>query len=345
MLKPPFSPLFDQVEERLEEGDVVILATGDPLFYGIAEMVVKRFGHSMVRVVPNISYVQLAFARMGVSWQNAGFFSVHGRGLRGLLRAFTLAERYLFLFTDPENDPARIASHLLDRQVEDVRVWVFSDLEGPGEKVAYFSPGEAACLHFAQPNCVVLEKTRQVRPHPFIPDSNFMTVRGLLTKAPLRAMVLSLLSTDPGQVAWDVGAGSGAVSISLSPLVETVYAVERHEGHLGLLMQNRNTHGAWNVLPVKGEAPGVLKELPNPRSVFVGAGGELLLDILRTCWDRLEPKGVLVATVVTLKGRKSLLEWGKGEVFSLQLSRGELEASPGMMEPARPIWILRAYKP
>ena len=344
LLKPPFEPLFSKLEERLEEGDVVVLATGDPLFYGIAQMVVNRFGKERVEVIPNLSYMQLAFARMGVAWQEAGFFSLHGRGFKGFLRALTLAKRHLFLFTDPENSPGRLGRHLVDCQVSGVRLWVFSRLGMPDEEVISLSPSEAADREFAEPNCVVLEKEREVAPRVFLPDSEFRTAPGLLTKSHVRSIVLSLLEPEESKTFWDIGAGSGAVAISLSPLVETVYAVEKDPEHLSILRENRVRHGAWNMLPVAGRAPRALYQLPAPHGVFVGAGGELLDSILETCWKRLLPGGVMVATVVTLSGMRRLLEWGRGEVLSITLSKGMIERRPDFLEPSKPIWIFKVKK-
>jgi len=104
----------------------------------------------------------------------------------------------------------------------------------------------------------MLEKVEPGKPCHFPPDSPFRTAPGLLTKGPLRAMVPSLVSPSPSSVVWDVGSGSGAVAISLSPLVDRVYAVENEPKHLEILRANRRVHGAWNVIPVAGEAPGVL---------------------------------------------------------------------------------------
>ncbi len=344
LLKPPFESLFLSVEERLEEGDVVVLATGDPLFYGIAQRVVDHFGKDRVEVIPNLSYMQLAFARMGAAWQEAGFFSLHGRGFKGLLRALTLTKRHLFLFTDSENSPGRLARYLVDCQVRGVKLWVFSRLGMDDEEVVSLSPSEAADCAFAEPNCVVAEKEREVAPRVFLPDSEFRTAPGLLTKSQVRSMVLSLLEPDESKTFWDIGAGSGAVSISLSPLVETVYAVEKDPEHLSILRDNQARHGAWNLIPVAGRAPRALYQLPDPHGIFVGTGGELLEEILETCWHRLLPGGVMVATVVTLSGMRRLLEWGRGEVLSIALSRGMLEKRPDFLEPSKPVWVLMAKK-
>ena len=345
LLKPPFGPLFRKVEEHLGQGNVVFLATGDPLFYGVAQMVVKRFGPSRVEVVPNVSCMQLAFARMGVSWQEARHFSLHGRGWRGLLRALTLTPRYLFLFTDPSRTPQAIARYLLGAEVEGVKMWVFTSLGTHQEEVEVLTLEEGASRAFKEPNSVVLEKELGGVPHPFLPDEEFLSARGLLTKASVRSVVLSLLEPRPHYIIWDVGSGSGAVAISLSPLVDAIYAVEKKAEHLEILRRNRVNQGAWNVVVVEGEAPDVLEGLPSPQGVFVGAGGRRLGELLDFCWERLEPGGVLVATVVTLSGQRELLNWGRGELLSLSLSRGDLESSPGFLEPAKPIWVLKCVKP
>jgi precorrin-6Y C5,15-methyltransferase (decarboxylating) len=323
---------------------VVILATGDPLFYGIGPMVVERFGRERVEIMPNLSYLQLAFSRMGEPWQDARFFSLHGRGMEGLLRALTLAPRFLFLFTDPDNNPAKIARFLLDAQVEGVSMWVFVRLGRVDEEVLRLSLKDAASGSFSTPNCVVLEKERETVPKPFIPDSQFKTDPGLLTKWPVRSMVLSLLNPKDNEIIWDVGAGSGAVSISLAPFVRTVYAIEQDQNHLSILKENRAIHGAWNVVPVAGKAPEVLETLPSPNEIFVGAGGERLCEILEACWNRLIPGGMLIATVVTLRGRRELLNWGRGEIWTVDLARGSISESPGFFESSRPVWVLASRK-
>ncbi|MFZ5453057.1 MAG: precorrin-6y C5,15-methyltransferase (decarboxylating) subunit CbiE [Thermodesulfobacteriota bacterium] len=238
---------------------VVVLASGDPLYYGVGPLVVKVLGPEGVIVHPNITAVQAACARLQISWQAAQIVSLHGRGWEPLEAALEQAEK-LIVYTDPEHHPGAIANLLLARGQYSARLCVLEDLGQEKERLTWLSPEEARDREFSPLNMVVILSSRvaikevfnvganlvfapeagrtQGSPlrktgaldassppigagplHLGLPEEAFEHQQGLITKAEVRAVVLAKLELHPGLVLWDVGAGCGSVGLEASLLI------------------------------------------------------------------------------------------------------------------------------
>lgn len=287
---------------RQETRRIAVLASGDPCLYGIGPLLAARLGRERVRILPNVSSVQLAFARLGLAWQDAAVLSAHGRPLDAILPA-ALTARMAAILTDDRNSPAAIARALLEAGDEDARADVFERLGGADERHAAGRLREIAQQAYASPNVLVVRREGALRPWPLgLPEEAFVHRGGMITKAEVRAVAVSKLRLREDDTVWDIGAGCGSVAIEAAALLRRgrVYAVERDADAIELLATNRRRFAAGNVVAVRGEAPAALAALPDPDAVFVGGSGGHLEAIARAATERLPPHGRLVANVAVL---------------------------------------------
>ncbi len=328
-----------------------LLASGDPGFFGIAALVLRRVPRDQVRIRPAVSSMQLAFARAGETWSDARFASLHGRPIENL--AAVLGAPRVGLFTDPGNHPGRIARFLLDAGWGSYEMVVAEDLGLPGERLRRGPPDAFVAWEGSDLNVVLLlRQGPDPRPlGPGLPDEGFSHDRGLITKWEVRAVALGLLGLPRGGVLWDVGAGSGSVSVEaclLSPGLRA-YAVERTPEGIAHIRENRRRFAAAGVVPVGGEAPGALDGLPDPDAVYVGGSGGRLARILDACWGRLRPGGSLVAAAALLETLSGLLAWARErglepEVTQVAAARSRAVAGRTRLAPENPVFLVKVRK-
>lgn len=295
--------LAPETAERVEMGPVdaalgtlagrrgVVLASGDPGFFGIVRLLRER-GLSPA-VFPAASSVARAFARLGRPWDDVAVVSAHGRALGPAVNVCR-ARPATAVLTAPGAGPAEIGAALAGWERTLV---VAEDLDGPHERVTTVSPAQAAARSWRDPNVVLCLRDPDavpragwlagdlrpvaaaagpvVRPSPegwALPENAFDHRDGMITKSEVRALALAKLAPAPGALVWDVGAGSGAVAVECARLGAAVVAVERRADDVGRIRANAAAHGV-DVRVVAGEAPDALTGLPRPDAVFVGGGG------------------------------------------------------------------------
>ena len=347
------SNLTELVERlRDERRPAVVLASGDPTLYGIAPFLVQQLGHARVRILPNLGSVQLAFTRLGEGWQDAAVLSAHGRPLQSILPAALLARKAAIL-TDERNTPAAIARVLLDAGDVEARVDVFENLDGPDERHLAGTLEQVAAQSFAPLNLVVLRREGAPPPWPLgLPEDAYVHARGLITKSEVRVVSLARLRLHERAVLWDVGAGSGSVSIEASALLRggRVYAVERNPEQCAYLQENVRRFAAGNVCLVQGEAPTALEGLPDPDAIFLGGSGGQLPSILNTARDRLRPGGRLVANLATLEHLAELLSRARSFGWAVEVTQLSISHSSGVGELTRlaaqnPVFVVTLENP
>ncbi|HYQ90699.1 MAG TPA: precorrin-6y C5,15-methyltransferase (decarboxylating) subunit CbiE [Candidatus Competibacteraceae bacterium] len=355
----PLQKLWPLLQERAGKR-IVLLASGDPLFYGIGVTLAQRLGTESIRFHPNVSSMQAAFARIGKPWQQARMLSLHGRPLASL-KAVLQANRLYALLTDRDSHPNAIAALLQEVGFGKSVLWVAEDLGMPEERVRRFQAMELTTesVDFSALNVVILE-TRGwgglLPEFPGIPDEMFITDddqpgKGMLSKREVRLTILSLLSPRAGEVGWDVGAGCGGVSVEWARwnLHGTVYAVECHQERLRCLMANRERFGVLNNLHIiAGKAPEALAELPDPDVVFIGGSKGKLDDLLEAGWRRLSPGGRLVASAVTEDSKMDLYRFADDRPAGwteISVARGDRLAGQRVLRPYLPVLLLRLEKP
>ncbi|MCW2673009.1 MAG: precorrin-6y C5,15-methyltransferase (decarboxylating), CbiE subunit [Frankiales bacterium] len=282
-----------QLDALLDQHPVVVLlASGDPMHFGIGATLAR---HRDVTVIPAVSSISLACARLGWAVQEVRVVSLVGR--RPSLGVLRDRERLLVLSSDATT-PSLVTDLLAAQGFSDSELTVLSNLGGPDERVG--EPFDAL-------NVVGVECRGAGLPTvPGLPDDAFEH-DGQITKREVRAVVLSLLAPQPGQLLWDVGAGTGSVAIEWSRAGGTAVAVERDTDKLMRIMRNAAALGV--LLDTRGgDAPDALTTLLRPDAVFVG-GGATTPGLLDACWDALQPGGRLVVNAVTTKSEAAVLAW------------------------------------
>jgi precorrin-6Y C5,15-methyltransferase (decarboxylating) len=348
--------LVDRLRERGPDERCVVLATGDPFCFGIATYLRAELARDELIVEPAVSSLQLAFARVGRSWESAVLASVHGRPLGPTLLPI-LGAPLIGLLTSDGQGPAAVADYFNDRGLgDDYAVWVCEDLGSAAERVTRHEPLSALSGRaFSKLNIIILERLRAVpRPFPWsVPlDEHFAQPDSgpiLLTHADIRALALSRFDDLPDGPIWDIGAGLGGIAIGLAGRFRgtEIIAVERSANRLDYLRANRRRFEAWNLRIVPGEAPEALDGEEPPAGVFLGGSGGRLAGILDRVAERLRPRGVLVADFIGLEnlsqtlGRLRALGWA-AEVSQVQIGESRDLAGLTTFAPLRPVWIVRA---
>lgn len=347
---------------------VVVLATGDPLCYGIAPFLASRLCVQAIEVLPNVSTLQLACARLQLPWQDMRLASVHAKdagewvvgsapshGLYALMQDIRHYER-LAILTSPHNTPERIARMLvLEGLAEDFEMAVAQRLCLSDERVVQGLPVRVlAQARFADPNVVLLWR-RTPRPWPLLlgaADGQFaqrQPEKGLITKCEVRAVSLARLQLRENSVVWDIGAGSGAVGLEAARLCRRghVYAIEKNADDIANVQHNRAAWGVSNVTVVHGKAPQGLEDWADPDAVFIGGSGGELTELIALVLRRLRPQGGLVMNFVTLENLSVALTCLKAlgatwDVVQLQAARSQPILQMHRMAAENPVWIVCA---
>jgi len=350
------SGLGDYLAERMTSRSIVVLTSGDPLFYGIGAFLVLRLGADKVRILPNVSAVAAAFARLGEPWQTVRVVSLHGRQRTGELLRHLATGDTVAVYTDPNHDPVWLAALLLENGFSDAGMTVFERMGMTGEKISTLTPVQARSRDFDGLNLVVLkpDPIRKTEPalFPGMPDERFVHENGLITKAEIRAVSLSRLRLFDRAVLWDLGAGSGSISIEAALFITRgeIYAVEKNARRIRQIRENRSRFGIGNLEIVHAELPGGAEELPDPDRVFIGGGGKDLDRIIRMAARRLKPDGIIVINTVLIdnltEASRALAELGfDTDTVQIQVNRAKPMPFSQRLESANPVWIIAGRRP
>jgi len=355
---------------QAEQRRVVVLATGDPLCHGIAAFLAARLCIEAIEVIPNVSTLQLACARLGLPWQEMKFASVHAKdagdwlpgsppahGLYALLRDIRQHDR-LAVLTSPDNTPDRIARMLVAESLaDDFEMAVAERLCQPEERVVSgMRITAAAQMRFADPNVVLLWRTRLRAPQVLfgLPDASFEQrhpEKGLITKNEVRAVSLARMQLRADSVVWDIGAGSGSVGLEAARLCWRghVYAIEKNADDSAIVARNRQAMGISNHSLVHGKAPEGLAAWADPDAVFIGGSGGELAELIALVLRRLRPGGWLVMNFVTIENLAGAVEALKTQgaawdVLQLQASRSKPILHMHRLAAENPVWLVCAQR-
>lgn len=350
--------LADHAHQR-----IVVLAHGDPLFYGMARYLCDRLGKERFEVVPHVSSMQLAFARVKESWDEAYLTNLANQSLDRAVERIRTAEK-VGIFTTDDTPPAAVARTLLDRHIDYFDAYVCENLGSPDERVFYGSLADVAQQEFSPLNVMILVRQPNVpdRPAPMAgrrlfgnPDEMFLQSlpkRGLLTPAEVRSVALAELDLGPGSIVWDVGAGSGSVAIEASQLARDgrVFAIEVDPEDHQLISHNALRFGVTNLFPVLGKAPEAWANLPDPDAIFVGGTGRMVQTIVELAYTRLRKGGRIVANVGSLENVANVHAAlrrlaGEADVWMINFSRGTPQMDQLRLQSHNPTFLLRAIKP
>jgi len=349
------------IADAIETERVVVLASGDPGFYGIARFLVGELGKEKLEIIPGVSSMQLAFARIKESWDDAVLASVHGRSM-GDIVGLVRSSRKVGIFTDDRNSPSAIARALLNGGVDGYRAFVCENLGHAEERVIETDLPRLASLKVSPLNILVL-----IRGEPRasevaggrhwalgIPDDEFLQrkpLKGLITKAEVRVVSLSRMALRDDSVVWDIGAGSGSISVEAALIARdgSVFAVERRSADASLVRRNLERFGARNACVVEGLAPEALISLPDPDAVFIGGNGGRLAGILDTVERRLRAGGVVVANFATVSNLESAVQGLTERGFEVDVTMVNIARSKGVAGLLRfqaldPVFVVRAVR-
>ncbi|MGZ0714469.1 precorrin-6y C5,15-methyltransferase (decarboxylating) subunit CbiE [Pseudomonas palleroniana] len=331
---------------------VCVLASGDPMFYGVGASLARQVPAAELLIVPAPSSVSLAAARLGWPLQEVVTLSVVARPLAALNVHLASGVRLLVLSNDGRS-PAAIASLLAESGFGPSRLSVFEHLGGADERridglAADWQQASVADLNLVAIDCVASCETPRLSRLAGLPDSAFKH-DGQLTKRDVRAMTLARLAPMPGELLWDVGAGSGSIGIEwmrAHPSCRAL-AIEADEGRQSLIEHNRDALGVPGLQLVRGKAPEALRGLEAPDAIFIG-GGVTRDGVLETCWQQLRPGGRLVANAVTLQSEMTLMNWRAqhgGELTRVHVAQAQPLGEFDTWRQALPITLLDVVKP
>jgi len=357
---------LDRLATELENAPIgsVVLASGDPLFYGTARFLCERLGKETFEVIPHVSSMQLAFARVKESWDEAYLANVANQPLERILERIRTTEK-AGVFTSEQVPPSRIAELLIAKGVYYFTAYVCENLGAPDERVTKlelrdlvqqkFAPLNVLVLlrHNGTPDQQILTKNRRMfgNPDEFFKQSR--PKRGLLTTSEVRAIALSEMNLRADSIVWDIGAGSGSVAIEAALLASQgkVYAIEMDAEDYGLMLENAKTFGVENLEGVLDEAPKAWETLPDPHSIFVGGTGRAVASLVQACWPRLQPGGTLVVNMMSIEYVSELQQYLirelglEPQLWMVQISKGTYQLEKHRFETSNPSFLMKATKP
>ena len=330
--RPWTSPIQEAITQLLthRHRPVCILASGDPLCYGIASTLLKQIPLEEMQIIPHLSAFTLASARLGWSYPDVETLSLCGRDIN-LLRAVLHPNAKILILSADRTTPRIVAQLLMECGYGETLITILEHLDGPTERQFSQRADQWNNPHCAQLNTIALH----CPPHPNssitsrtpgLPDSAYQH-DGQLTKQEVRSLTLAALAPYPGALLWDVGAGCGSISIEwmrTHPRCEAI-AIESHPDRLLSIAHNARNLGVPNLQIINGRASESLHNLPRPDMIFIG-GGLTRSGVFETCWDALAIGGRLVANGVTLESESKLFELQKnygGTLTRIVIQRAE----------------------
>ncbi|UMY54521.1 MULTISPECIES: bifunctional cobalt-precorrin-7 (C(5))-methyltransferase/cobalt-precorrin-6B (C(15))-methyltransferase [Paenibacillus] len=352
-LKSGLSAVVEELGRLREDKDIVVLASGDPLFFGIAGYLSAKLGAEHLDIMPHLSSVQLAFARLGESWQDAVLESVHGRPMTGLAQRID-GQNKVALLTDDRNHPGAVAAYLLHYGMTEYDAFVGEYLGGPDEVYQHYTLDEMAQRTFQPLNVVILRRRKgedvpAIRRGFGFEDAEFhqrKPEKGLITKREVRVFSLSELRLTERSIVWDIGAGSGSVAVECARLAKygQVFAIEKNEGDLANVEANKIKFRT-DFPVIHAKAPAGLDELPDPDAVFIGGSGGELSELIRLCASRLRKDGRIVVNAATIEtlhdGMKAMQTAGLDtSVTLLQTARSKPILNMTRFDGLNPIYVI-----
>lgn len=330
---------------------VCVLASGDPLWFGIGTTLLKRIPIEEVAVIPSTSTFSLICARLGWSLHEVETLSLCGRPA-SLLQPYIYPNAKLLILSAGKETPQLVAKILCDRYFSNSKITILEHLNGTKERIiATFAHQYQDFPEFADLNAIAVECIPQTEARILsrmvgLPDEAYLH-DGQLTKREVRAITLSALAPNAGEMLWDVGAGCGSIGIEWMrshPRCQAI-AIEKLRTHF--IAENAIALGTPHLKIIEGKAPEILQGLPTPDAIFIG-GGATVPDLLETCWASLPSQGRVVANVVTLEGEQKLFQWQQqygGTLTQISIGRAEAIGTFRGWKPMRPVTQWKAIKP
>ncbi len=340
----------------------IVLVFGDPMFYGLARYLTDEFDKAQFEVVPHVSSMQLAFARVMESWDEAYLTNLANNPLDSVVEKIRVADK-VGLFTTDDIGPNQIAKALLAKKIDYFDAYVCENLGARNERVTRGSLDEIAKQAFEPLNVMILVRQQELpdRPREAVgqrlfgnPDEVFIQSRpkyGLITSAEVRSLALAQMDIWRDSIVWDVGAGSGSVSVEAAQLASdgTVYAIEMEPDDYHLIEVNAQRFNVTNVVPILGKAPDAWANLPDPDCIFVAGSGREVIRIAEAAYARLRPQGRLVINLVAVDHLTELRQALRShndnvQEWMLNIARGTDQLDRLTFEALKPSFLVAATK-
>ncbi len=322
----PFSAVIEQIKP-LAGRNTVILATGDPMNFGIVRKLLEFIPFDEMTIIPQVSAFSLAAARMGWSLPDCDCFTIHGRPAANV-ETFIQPNARLLILTEDGTSIAEVCRRLIARGFENSKITVLENMGGAGERISNFTANTNPNLDWSPLNVLAVQCITGAQAKIFsrvagLPDDAFIH-DGQLTKREVRAATLAALAPAPDQVLWDIGAGCGSVSIEWMRVARgcEAIAIEHNEDRLKMIATNADQLGTPRLNIIAGKAPEALDGLRAPDAVFIG-GGVGIAGVFETAWEKLKSGGRMVANVVTIEGEMHLYDLQEkhgGELVRMDVS-------------------------
>jgi precorrin-6Y C5,15-methyltransferase (decarboxylating) len=345
-------PLSETAERILKAGpdeQIGVLVSGDVGFYSLSSTLRARLGgEADIEYVNGLSSLQYLASRLGISYEDIRSVSAHGRA--DAVVPLVSYNRRIFVFTGGQRRAGDIAAELAEAGLGEVPVMVGENLSGPEERILSDTAGALAGRDFADLAVMLVENPAPADCLEHLADHRFVRGAVPMTKESVRWLALALMNVRPRDVVWDIGAGTGSVSVELARAAceGTVCAVERDAEALPLLAENRRRLGAYNMRVVEAEAPEGLEKLPPPDRVFIGGSGGHLRQIVRAALDK-NPAARLVIGAVTLDTLEEACACLKDEgleadVRSVGVTHVQRVGGYRMLKAQNPVWLIAGGK-
>ena len=340
--------VFEAIREA-DCGELCVLYSGDTGFNSGARLLLPMLDGYDVEILPGISSVQLFAARLRRPWQDWKLCSAHGVDCDPV--AAVCEGRPAFFLTGGKTGPETLCRALTDAGLGFLTVTAGEDLGTDLERITSGTAADFCEQTFSGLSVLLAEAApRPERRAPGLPDGEFLRAEKIpMTKQEVRAAAIAKLAVRPTDVCWDIGAGTGSVSIELALQAKSVWAVERDEAALKLAAENREKHGAWNLRLVPGSAPEALRGLPRPDAVFVGGSGGKLPEILRAVRGANPDARVCVSaiSIESLHNSYNIMQelgW-EAEVSQIAVSRGRKAGGLTLMLAQNPVFLITGTRP
>ena len=347
-----------KIIQQIDGRPTVMLASGDPLFYGITRFLTQSLGKERFDIVPHVSSMQLAFARVKESWDDAYLTNLAIQPLDRVVDNIRTAER-VGLFTTDEIPPSVVAESLLDRRIDYFTAYVCENLGTPDEVVTQGNLESIRKQTFGSMNVMVLVRREGAADQPSQshqrrlfgnPDDLFLQSRpkrGLITPAEVRCIALAEMQIKSTSIIWDVGAGSGSLAIEAASLASNgkVFAIEMDAEDYGMMVENAAMFDVPSLVPIHGQAPEAWTDLPDPDAIFVGGSGRMVPELVKLAAKRLKTRGQIVINVSSpdnLVAVQNQLEKAdlQPEIRMINIARGQQQLDRVRFDALNPTFLV-----
>ena len=357
-------PTIEQIKEYQKQGkSIVILATGDPLFFGIGRILKQEFSAEELEFYPYLSSVQIAFNRLQIPWQLAEVVSLHGREIDPLIKLLKQSPEAIAILTDKINNP--LAIWQLFQQLKlpvEYNFWLCENLGSQSEKITKIEvEKELKLAEISSLNLIVLQQSQEQNKSPInldqlpligINDNLFKTFPdrpGLITKREIRVQILGELALQNQQIIWDLGAGTGSVAIEMARICpeNQIYAVEKTAVGVQLIKENCQLFQVKNIQIIHNRAEKAIANLPAPDRVFIGGSGGELVRLLELINQKIKPQGKIVIALATIENLATALAWFKEQqwqyqIINLQIAKSLSISNMTRLNPLNPVNLITA---